>query len=323
MADALAARTPAISIVMPAFNAGGYIAESVRSALDAGSLDVEVIVIDDGSTDNTVQAVRGIEDPRVSVISIAASGGPSRPRNVGLRQARAPYVSLLDSDDLLKPGKLSSSVRALDSCPAAGFAFGNYEKMDADGNLFESSFAYAYPVFRGLRSEAAGDDWRFIPQSELARGLLYENFIGTSGVVMRRELALSLGGFDESLPNGDDLDLWFRLAHKAGALYSPSVGHSYRVRPSSVVRGPPLRNALSRIKVLRAERRRWSESAARRQLARRIAENLAVIGYQQRLQGRRWQAIRAYAHAYALGRESRWLAQLVASALFAPGAAKP
>src|ERR1700694_1734224 len=163
---------PRVSVVMPAYNTERYIAAAIRSALDASALDVEVLVVDDGSTDQTVAEVCAIDDPRVTVIPISASGGPSRPRNIGVSHARAPYVSLMDSDDLLNPGELAVSVPALDRCPAAGCAFGDFEKMDADGNVFETSITYAYPVFRGLRSQPAGDGWRLIPQSELARGLL-------------------------------------------------------------------------------------------------------------------------------------------------------
>jgi glycosyltransferase involved in cell wall biosynthesis len=313
-----ASRALRVSVVMPAHNTERYIAAAVRSALDANAPDVEVIVVDDGSTDHSVAEVRAIDDPRVTVIPISASGGPARPRNIGIGHARAPYVSLLDSDDLLKPGRLAASVAALDRCPSAGFAFGNFERMDADGNVFETSFSYAYPVFRGLKSEPAGGDWRLIPQAELARGLLYENFIGTSGVVIRKDLAMTLGGFDETLPNGDDLDLWFRLAHHCDAVYSPTVGYSYRMRSTSVVHGPALRNAGSRLKVLRRERARWHDRAARRQLDRRIAEDLAVIGYERRLRGERWLAVRSYLHAYATSPESRWLVSLIAAALIAP-----
>jgi glycosyltransferase involved in cell wall biosynthesis len=308
---------------MPAYNTERFIAASIRSALDGDEPDVEVLVIDDGSTDGSVEAARAVGDPRVTVIQSPASGGPSRPRNIGLRTARAPYVSLLDSDDLLKPRKLGASLAALDRHPSAGFAFGNYERMDADGNVFETSFDYAYPVFRGLKSEPAGTDWRLIPQRELARGLLYENFIGTSGVVVRRDLALSLGGFDETLANADDFDLWFRLAHSADALYSPVIGHSYRVHSASVVHRPHIRNAVSRITVLRRERARWSERTARRQLDRLIAENLAVIGYQQRLQRQRWLAVRSCLQAYTTSPELRWLTTVLAAALLAPqGAAR-
>jgi glycosyltransferase involved in cell wall biosynthesis len=318
-----ASRTPRVSVVMPTYNTERYIAAAVRSALEPSAPDVEVLVIDDGSTDHTVAEVRAIDDPRIILIPISASGGPARPRNIGIRHARAPYISLLDSDDLLKPGKLAASVAALERCSSAGFAFGDFERMDADGNVYETSVSYAYPVFRALRSEPAGGDWRLIRQSELARGLLYENFIGTSGVVMRKDLVMALGGFDETLLNGDDLDLWFRLAHRCDALYSPSVGFSYRILSKSVARGPPIRTALSRIMVLRRERARWHERAARRQLGRRIAENLAGIGYVWRLHRKRWLALRSYLHAYTTSRESRWLASLIAAALIAPeGAGK-
>ncbi len=300
-----------------------YIAAAVRSALDASAPDAEVLVIDDGSTDRTVAEVRAIDDPRIIVIPIAASGGPARPRNIGIRHARAQYVSLLDSDDLLKPGKLAASVAALERCSSAGFAFGDFEKNNdartAGVNVYESSVdPLRLPgVPPGSGPEPAGGDWRLIPQSELARGLLFENFIGTSGVMMRKDLVMAMGGFDETLPNGDDLDLWFRLAHRCGALYSPSVGFSYRVRSKSVARGPPIRTARSRIMVLRRERARWHERAARRQLALRIAENLAGIGYVWRLRRKRWLALRSYLHAYTTSRESRWLASLIAAALIA------
>jgi len=312
------AAQPRVSVIMPAYNAEQYVSAAVGSALDAGESDVEVIVVDDGSTDQTVAAARSLSDPRVTVIEIPRSGGPSKPRNVGISRARAAYIALLDADDLLKPGKLAESAAALDRCASAGFAFGNFEKIDADDNVFESSFSYAYPVFRGLKSETAGGNWRLIPQQELARGLLCENFIGTSGVMVRKDLVVDIGGFDETLPNGDDLDVWFRLAHRCDALYSPSVGHSYRVLPKSVARGPPFRTALSRIEVLRRERARWGDRAARRQLDRRNAENLGGIGFQRRLQRERWAAMRSYLRAYTTSREGRWLAQLIAAALFAP-----
>jgi glycosyltransferase involved in cell wall biosynthesis len=314
-----APHTPRVSVVVPAHNSERYIAAAVRSALDASACDVEVLVVDDGSTDQSAAEVRAINDPRVTVKSIPASGGPSRPRNIGIRQARAPYVALLDSDDLLKPGKLAASVAALERCPSAGFAFNDYEKMDEDGNVFETSFSYAYPVFRALRLRPAGDGWWLIPQSELARGLLYENFIGTSGVVIRRDLAMRLGGFDEAIAFGEDVDLWFRLAHCSDALYLASIGHSYRVHSASLVRGnPPIRNALSRIKVLRRERARWRDRPARRQLNRRIAKNLDAIGYQHRLHRRRWRAVRAYLQAYVISLESRRLVDLIETALLAP-----
>ena len=298
-------------------NTERYIGAAIRSALDPSMPDVEVIVIDDGSTDRSAAEASAIEDPRVTVIQTPASGGPSRPRNVGIELARAPYVSLLDSDDLLKPGKLAASVAALDRCPSAGLAFGDFEKIDADGNVYELSVRYAYPKFRDLPTLAAGDNWRLIPQAVLARGLLYENFIGTSGVVIRTSVARAVGGFDDTLANSNDRDLWFRLAHACDALYSPHVGHSYRVHSESIMHGPTIRNARSRITVLRREKTRWRDREARQQLNRLVADNFAAIGYDERQQQLRWPAARSFLRAFAVSRERRWLVSLL-SVFFGP-----
>lgn len=313
--DLAAAAVPRVSVVIPTHNAERFIAAAIRSALDPSLLDVEVLVIDDGSTDRSVAEATAIVDPRVTVIQIPASGGPSKPRNIGIARARAPYVSLLDSDDLLKPGKLAASAAALDRCPSAGLAFGNFEKIDADGNVYELSVMHAYPMFRDLPTLAVDGNWRLIPQTALARGLLYENFIGTSGVVIRTGLAKAIGGFDETLANSNDRDLWFRLAHTCDALYSPLVGHAYRVHPESIMHGPPIRNALSRITVLRRERARWRDRAARRQINRLIADNHAAIGYYERQQQARWTAMRCFLRAFLVSRDSRWLVS-VASVVF-------
>ena len=77
----------------------------MRSVLASDLREIEVIVLDDGSTDRSLAIVRAIDDPRLQIISLEASGGPSRPRNIGIARARAPYVALLDADDLLKAGQ--------------------------------------------------------------------------------------------------------------------------------------------------------------------------------------------------------------------------
>ena len=167
-----------VSVVVPAHNAARYVAATVRSVLEQSGTDLEILVVDDGSTDRTVAEVRAIDDPRITVTSIAASGGPARPRNTGIWRARAPYVSFLDADDLLKPGKLAASVAALERCPSAGFAFGDFERIDEDGNVFETSTFYAYPALQRVKSQPAGEGWRLVPQAELARALVYANLSG-------------------------------------------------------------------------------------------------------------------------------------------------
>jgi glycosyltransferase involved in cell wall biosynthesis len=96
-----------VSVVIPVHNAERYLEMTLRSALSSDLGELEIVVVDDGSTDRSADIVRQIGDPRIILIQLPASGGPARPRNVGIARARAAYVAFLDADDLIKPGKLS------------------------------------------------------------------------------------------------------------------------------------------------------------------------------------------------------------------------
>lgn len=301
------------SVVIGAYNAERYVERAIRSALQSDLREIEVIVIDDGSTDRTPDVLASIGDSRLTVVRQSASGGPSRPRNVGIARARAPYIAFLDADDLVKPWKLSAAVSALDRRPEPGFAFTDFERIDVSGDVTTPAVLADYPVFRALSCIPLDDGWSLVPQSELARGLLHENFVSTSGVLVRKHLLHEIGLFDETLTYSEDRDLWFRLAHACGALYSSRIGHSYRVTPTSLTYGPSVRNARHRIIVLKRERARWQERVAHRQLDRLIAENLAGIGYALRLDHRRLGAAAMFARAFVTSREVRWLRGLVGS----------
>jgi len=297
-----------VSVVMPLYNAEKYVKSALGSALASDLRELEVIVVDDGSRDASAAIVAAIDDPRVTLLrTTPPSGGPSRPRNTGIARARAPYIALLDADDLLKPHKLSASIAALERHPQAGFVFGDFERIDAQGALLEASTLAGYPVFQSLAAVELQPPWRLIPQAELARGLLYENFIGTSGVVMRKELLDEIGGFDETLVCSEDRDLWFRAAHHGAALYCNEVGHSYRVIPSSLSHGPVIRNARCRIAVLQREKARWTDAAARAQVKQLITENLANIAYAYWRSRRRFAAVLLFLQVFARSGQLRWL----------------
>jgi glycosyltransferase involved in cell wall biosynthesis len=306
---------PRVSVVVPLHNAESYIEAAVRSALSSDLLELEVIVIDDGSTDNSAEIVSGIADPRVTLIRLRPSGRPSRPRNVGIARAKAPYVAFLDADDLIKTDKLSVAVRMLDAHPEAGFAFADFERIDEHNNVTLKSTLADFENFQALLKHAVEPDWYFIPQANLARALLNENFIGTSGVVLRKEILKEIGPFDESTIYSEDLDLWFRLAHVGGALFWHHVGHSYRDRPKSLTYGPPARNARDRITVLEREKKRWHDRDALRQLDHLIAQNLAGIGYAERKQGHRLRSVGAFAYAFMTHPNPRWLRAILGSIL--------
>jgi glycosyltransferase involved in cell wall biosynthesis len=300
---------------MPIYNVEAYVEMAVRSALASDLPELEVIALDDGSTDRSAAIVANIDDPRVVTVRLQPSGRPARPRNVGIARARAPYVAFLDADDLIKPHKLSSAVSALDRHPQAGFAFADFEHIDASGRVLQPSAIAEFPRFPALASVPDEGDWHVIPQAQLARALLYGNFIGTSGVVLRRKLLTEIGPFDESTVFSEDLDLWFRLAHHCDALYSGRIGHSYRDRPGSLTYGPATRTADNRITVLLREKNRWSDRAARRQLDRLIAQNLGGIGYVERLRRHRVRSIAMFAYAFATFPDVRYLRGMLGSIL--------
>ena len=304
---------PRVTVVIPLHNAAAHIGAAVRSALASDLEAIEVIVVDDGSTDASLAIVQAIADPRLVVLRQAASGGPSRPRNVGIARARAPYVALLDADDLLKPDKLSQAVAVLDAHPDAGIAFGDFERIDASGRLLTVATLAGYPQLQRLAAQPLGEYWRRIPQPEFARGLLYENFIGTSGVVLRKSLLAQVGTFDEGLNYSEDRDLWFRIAHATDALYRDAVGHSYRITSTGLTLRPGVHQALQRIAVLRRERARWRGGPARRQVDRLIAENLGGIAWEYRKSGRRAASVGAFACAFVAAPSLRWVRGAVRS----------
>jgi len=304
-----------VSVVIPVHNGERYIAQTIRSALASDLAELEVIVVDDGSQDRSVEIVRSMGDRRVSLLQQHASGGPARPRNVAAAEARAPYVAFLDADDLIRADKLSSTVAALDRHPQAGFAFGDFEHIDADGKVLEGPVLAPKLASCAIVSEPLGEGWRFISQKELARGLLQRNFIGTSGVIVRKSLLADVGNFDESLTFSEDLDLWFRLAHRCAALYREAIGHSYRVAPGSLTYTPTVRTASDRVRVLRRERERRRLPHERKQLARLIAESLATIGYAHRRNQQRLPSVSAFAQALVMHPDVRWVRALVGSLL--------
>lgn len=128
---------PKVSVIVPAFNVGEYIAETLQS-LQAQSLkDFEVLVIDDGSTDDTAGVARAIalEDARIKVVSHEVNCGPAAARNTGLRQARGGFIALLDADDIALSGRLKAQVNALEADPSLGMIGSQVEPFDSDSGV--------------------------------------------------------------------------------------------------------------------------------------------------------------------------------------------
>lgn len=160
---------PMVSVIMPAYNADSFIAAAIRSALEQTVTDLELIVIDDGSQDETLRIVQEAAkaDPRVRCCPNDRNMGTARTRNRGLELSRGKYVAFLDSDDIWRPHKLEAQIRQLEES-GADLVYSSYAIMDKEGKPFRDFL---------------------VPETIDLDGLLKENVIGCSTVMMRRELA--------------------------------------------------------------------------------------------------------------------------------------
>ena len=192
---------PRFSVVIPAFNAARTVEATIRSVLAQTEAAFELIVVDDGSSDDTRERVSALADEDRRLVLIAQENrGTAGARNTGIERARGEYVSFLDNDDLWMPRYLESMGGALDAAPDAGFAYCNaWGLHDATLRILRRT---AFDFRPGPAPGATHED----QVVALARA----NFVMSSSTVRRRALE-EVGGFDETIRGTDDYDLWFRL----------------------------------------------------------------------------------------------------------------
>jgi glycosyltransferase involved in cell wall biosynthesis len=211
--------SPRFTVVIPAYNAESTVVATIRSALGQSVQDIEVIVVDDGSTDATAQAAESVQDPRVRVIT-QKNGGTATARNHGISLASGRYVSFLDSDDLWLPHYLERAGAALDARPDAGFAYTDAWAFESlSGRVFvRSAMAWTRPPVPPPLDRDA-----FLLE------LLGRNFIYTSCTVPASVFA-DIGGYDEGMRLSEDSELWLRIVLRGyPAAWIPGRNGLYRV----------------------------------------------------------------------------------------------
>ena len=266
-----------VSIVIPSFNAAETLPATLRSVMtELGSSD-EVIVVDDGSNDDTAAAVRAFSDSRIRYIYQSNSGGPASPRNRGIAEARGELIFLFDSDDLMLPGKIAAGKAAYSANQDAGLLFTNFMTINEDGSTLNSRFLDDYD-FTGPFARSEGFVRFELPAAY--RGLARENFIGTSGVAIPKAVLDEVGPFDETLRNGDDRDMWFRLTRQYPAVYIPQVFHCYRVGENSISQGSAHKRTPAKLKVLERQLADPLDQAFENDLRELIADNYQALAYE-------------------------------------------
>jgi glycosyltransferase involved in cell wall biosynthesis len=203
---------------MPAYNAGRYIRASIESVLNQTYRDFELIIINDGSTDNTEEIIKKYDDYRIVYIH-QNNAGVSSARNTGLKKTKGDYITFLDSDDLWIPDKLERQLEFYHKkCSGnIGLVFSNYY-------FFTDTIEHAWIV-----------DYRdyFNLENTVEKLLIYD-FIGTLTVMIKREAFNDIGYFDESLHGPEDWDYWIRVAQKYAIKKDDAFLAYYRENPAGI-----------------------------------------------------------------------------------------
>ncbi len=189
---------PSVTILIPAYNAANFVEDAIRSALHQTYKDLEVVVVDDGSVDDTSRKVESFGGA-VRLLRVK-HGGLAWARNHGMRAATGRYIVFLDADDILEPHLVTRAIRFLERLPELAFVFCNVRVMFPDGRTTPRIPAHAF-----------GEEPEIVLKNPLEQVLEAGHMISSSGLCARREALLEAGFFDESLWGAEDFEYWSRL----------------------------------------------------------------------------------------------------------------
>jgi glycosyltransferase involved in cell wall biosynthesis len=207
---------PKVTVVIPTYNSGHFLGDSIQSVLTQTFQDFEIIIVDDGSTDNTKEVVQSFTDLRLGYV-YQENEGVSVARNYGFRLSSGNDVIFLDSDDVLLQDTLRKCVNVLDNYPEAGLCYGQVNMMDEDGYIFrvrKSSFAHNSGI---------------VDQKNQIRELLFTCRITTSAALIRHQCLNEVGAFHEKLRISEDRHMFIRIAKKFPVAYLAEPLIKYRV----------------------------------------------------------------------------------------------
>lgn len=211
---------PLVSIVLPTYNRADTLERAVRSVLAQSYDHLELIVVDDASTDATATVIRRVEDRRVRYLRLAVNRGAAAARNTGVRAARGSLIAFQDSDDEWLPGKLATQVPALlASPPCVAMVYSPMVRVGEDGK----EWVLDTPVF------TPNDEGSF--DRALALGV---HGIGIQSCLIRKEALLNVGAFDEQMPRWIDLELFIRLARQYRFQYLDAPLVRYHASPDGI-----------------------------------------------------------------------------------------
>ena len=238
---------PRVSVIMPVRNGKDYLQEAVDSVLQQSFADLELLLIDDGSTDDDYDRY-ALQDERIRVIHLTGLG-VSRARNVGMAQARGEFIAFLDSDDIWFPSKLRAQVDYFEQNHDVGVVFGQFIRWPAQANgSFAPAASLVQDASQFTRMDPARSGWLY---TRLLDGLL----VGMNTAVIRRSVYESIGGFNEAMRQGEDYDFWLKASRVAEMHSLNGPVALYRIHGASAMHRLSAESHL--VNLLKAASMRW------------------------------------------------------------------
>ena len=302
-----------VSVVIPSYNRAYIVAQAIESVLGQSYPNVEVVVIDDGSTDDTRRVVTAFDD-RVRYI-YQPNAGIAVARNSGIAAARGEFVAFLDSDDVWLPWKLEAQLAVLRQRPEVGMIWTDMTAVDESGTVVEQEYlrTFYHASFKHTQleriCEPAGMLRAFFPNAPKAAAahpvytgsihshMFMGNVVHTSTVLVRREWARRIGGFDlEMRPAGEDYDFHFRITKCGPVAFIDAPSILYRVNAADQVTAPRVVVHIARGNLRTVLRTLEEEGPSirlpRRKINQRVAESYAWLGTELLKTGSRSEAAR-------------------------------
>ena len=250
-----------VSVVIPAYEAADFIAATLATVATQTVLPREVFVVDDGSSYDTCAVVEAFsrDNPQLQFRLLREPHhGPGAARNAGVRAATGTWIAFLDSDDLWEPAKLERMAAASRQAPGANFLCHNEMHRRRHGSITAVDYSKGYRADRSLLEQ-----------------LFVRNRFSTSAVLCRRDIILDCGGFDTTLPNAQDYELWLRMSPRLRVLFVTEVLGTYVERAGNITSGRAWRRVLNVLRVLHRHR----EKVGRITYMKTLARCLLAQGY--------------------------------------------
>jgi glycosyltransferase involved in cell wall biosynthesis len=276
---------PPVTVLIPAFNASRTIERALASVWRQSYPGLEVVVVDDGSSDDTRLRVERIGKDNLRLIRLEENRGECAAMNVGIKEARTDYVAFLDADDEWLDDKLLKQLPVIEAHPEMSFISCGGVTVDPD-DVVVATFGLEAPGY---------------PPSGFWRGLLVRSHIAKPSVIARRAKLLEVGGFDDALKISGDQDMWIKLALNGDVGFIPEALIRIHNTSDSLMSRYASREDEFSLPMIRKHLSQLSSRLSKREIRQILAERYARIGRNIYYRGRRARGAALVLHAVLLG----------------------